>query len=256
LSNSTRRFPKRSTAYKLNIKDITESDFFQEEMEDKKISYAVTSFGLKISRVRIYGDVSYVKPRENESTGNIKSVYFVVNDGTEDIGVNAFLESQYNARYYESIKISKDLKLGDSVDVIGRIRKREDKFSIIPEIIRRIEDPNLETLRELEKVHLKLLIKKKKFIPDRKSPEKVQEESKVEEKNIDFEEEEASTAENNDEIGKILAVIEEQDEEDGVTIEKISTITNIDMDRLRRIVRELFEDGTIYEPRAGKYKKL
>jgi len=224
-------------------------------MEDKKLSYAVTSFGLRISRVRIFGDVSYIKPRESES-GSIKSVYFVVNDGTEDMGVTAFLESQYNTRYYESIKISKDLKVGDTVDVIGRLRKRDDKYSVLPEIIRKIEDPNLELLRDLETIHLKLIIKKKNLHKDDKPPKDIQTESQDKKKDLDIEEEESSNAELNDEIGKILSIIEEHDEENGVTIEKINTLTNIDIDRLRRIIKELFEDGTIYEPKAGRFKKL
>ncbi len=252
---SDNRF-KRSTAYKLSIKDITESNFFNEEMEDKKLSYAITPFGLKISRVRILGDVSYVKPRENESTGNVKSVYFVVNDGTEDIGVTAFLESQFNTRYYESIKIARDLQIGDLVDVIGRIRKREEKFSIIPEIIRKINDPNFELLRDLEKIHLKVLIKNNKLNQRKEISKIIEEETSIEDKNLDFEEDIEINSEISSDIEKILAIIEEQDEKDGVTIEKISTFTNINMDRLKRIIRELFEDGTIYEPKSGRYKKL
>ena len=263
---SSRSFPKRSVAYKVSIEDIKNGDFFVENMQDKKISYVNTPFGLKVSRVRIFGDVIFVRSYKREDTGNVGSVYIGVNDGTESILVRAFLESQYNIKYVESIKIAQELEVGNMVDVIGRVRKRENDIYINPEIIRKIENPNFETLRELEKIYLKLMFKKEKEKPQSSGVkiEKRDDQERFEVDLNDIEEElEAETSiilsvsgESDDTITKILSLIEKIDEGDGVSIKEISTYTNIGTDKLESILKVLFEDGTIYEPKKGRFRKL
>ena len=263
---SSRSFPKRSIAYKMNIEDIKNGDFFIENIQDKKISYINTPFNLKVSRVRIFGDVVFIRSYKKEDTGNVGSVYIGVNDGTESILVRAFLESQYNTKYLESIKIAKDLEVGDMVDIVGRVRKRENDIYINPEIIRKIENPNFETLRELEKIYLKLMFKKQKEKPESSEVkvEKRDEEESFEVDLNDIEEDlEAESSinlsisgESDDTITKILSLIEKIDEGNGVTIKEISTYTNISTDKLESILKVLFEDGTIYEPKKGRFRKL
>ncbi|NHI92573.1 MAG: hypothetical protein EAX96_08715 [Candidatus Lokiarchaeota archaeon] len=263
---NSNRFPKRSTAYKLNIEDIKAGDFYIENKEDKKISYIRTPFGLEVSRVRILGDVVFVRSYDDEATGNVKSVYLGINDGTESILVRAFLESQYNTKYLDSIQIAKELEVGNIVDIVGRVRKRENTIYINPEIIKKIEDPNFETLRELEKIYLKMIKKKDREAPSFKEV-KFDLEVNQETQDLDMEDLEeyedletsltlASSQESDDSITKILSLIEKIDEGDGVTIEEISTYTNIDNDKLKSILKVLFEDGTIYEPKSGRFRKL
>ncbi|MHA1783883.1 MAG: hypothetical protein ACTSVY_07630 [Candidatus Helarchaeota archaeon] len=263
---NSRRFPKRSTAYKLSIEDIKGGDYFVEKRQDREISYIVTPFGLKVNRVRILGDVILIRKYPEESQDNPKSIYLRINDGTEDILVRVYLQSQFNNKYLESIKIAKDLEKGNLVDVIGRIRKKEDNIYIVPEIIKKVEDPNIETLRDLEKTYLKLKWKKNKLAREEK-PVTLNEPASSNVQDVsedDFEDKleaeltytASKSGIDGEKINSILSLIEKLDEGEGVSIEEISTYTNIDKNKLEKTIRQLFEDGTIYERKSGRYKIL
>ena len=59
LFKNSGNFPKRSTAYKLNIEEIVKGKFFQEENEDRKITYIQTQLGLKVNIFCVLGDVNF-----------------------------------------------------------------------------------------------------------------------------------------------------------------------------------------------------
>lgn len=129
----------------------------------KKRSYLTTPFGLIVNRARVLGIIIEIKIfRQDQTEGNMEGTkkdycYLVVDDGTETIRIKVWGDD------INKYKLP-DLKIGDDVDIIGKIRNFNDEIYIMPEIIRKISDPNLELLRELEKIELKKLFKNKKIV--------------------------------------------------------------------------------------------
>jgi replication factor A1 len=158
ISDSTQKF-KKGTAYKLSISDIVKGKFIKIENR----SYVTTPFGLNINRVRIFGiivDKKIFKQDQNEENIDVAKkdyAYLVIDDGTETIRIKTW------GADIDQHKLP-DLNIGENLDVIGKVREYNEEIFIMPEIIHRIKDPNLELLRELEKIELKKLFKDKKIV--------------------------------------------------------------------------------------------
>ncbi|MHA1378039.1 MAG: OB-fold nucleic acid binding domain-containing protein [Candidatus Helarchaeota archaeon] len=156
-SDFSQRF-KRETAFKLSISDIIRGKFIKTDNR----SYIITPFGLNVNRARILGtviDIQIYKQDQNQENIEITKKdygYLVIDDGTETIRVKFWGDD------IEKHKLQ-DLEVGDNVDIIGRVREYNDEIFIMPEMILKITDPNWELLRELEKIEIKELFKKKKL---------------------------------------------------------------------------------------------
>ncbi|MFX1451372.1 MAG: OB-fold nucleic acid binding domain-containing protein [Promethearchaeota archaeon] len=168
ISNSTQRY-KKETAYKLSIIDIVNGKFVK--VENK--SFVITPFGLNINRARIFGIIVDKRIFIQNQRENIEDVkkdygYFIIDDGTETIRIKVWGDDieKHNLE---------DLNIGETVDIIGRVREYNEEIFIMPEIINKIEDPNWELLRELEIIELKKLYKTKKIVNTLISPNKLEE---------------------------------------------------------------------------------
>lgn len=212
---------KRWIAYKVNVKDLLTGQFTQEG--------GILYGDHEINRARILGSVvsKFIGPED-------KYAFIIIDDGTETIRVRSF---------EDTVPIIKDVQIGDIVDVIGRIKKYEDEIYIVPEIISRITDPNWEILRKIE------LIEQEKQIV--KSPI---EEVKTTEIKDEFEEEVIESSESPRK--KIINEIISMDKGEGVDIAYLMDKIGFDRDTVEGILNELMNDGTIFEPRAGKVKIL
>jgi len=211
---------KRWIAYKVNVKDLVTGQYTQEG--------GILYKDHEINRARILGSVvsKFIGPED-------KYAFIIIDDGTETIRVRSF---------EDTVPIIKDVQIGDIVDVIGRIRKYEDEVYIIPEIISKVIDPNWEILRKVE------LIEQEKQIV--KAPV----EESVVEKNEESEEEIIESSESPRK--KIITEITYMDKGEGVDIAYLMDKLGFDRDTVESILNELMNDGTIFEPRAGKVKIL
>jgi len=238
---------ERLPAVKVRIFDIVNGKFIAGDSETKKPSFLITPLGEKISRVNILGTVT---DKFSSEDGNYS--FIVLDDFTESIRVKAFGERS---------SLLNGIEIGDLVMVIGRIRTFGGEIYVNAEVIKKIEDFNAETLRKLE--ILKKLIRRKKIIDELKKISESMSKNEVEEymKNkygmdketlefvLSFKRIEEVDYEN-----KILKLIENFDEGDGVEISKIFEILNLPTHIIESVIDDLWSKGKIYEPFPGKIK--
>jgi len=240
----------RLTARKVRIKDLIEGKYIPSEKEGMKPAYLITPFGEKVSRVNLLGNIT--EKFESED-GNYTSI--TLEDGTGSIRVKGFGEKAEELRNFE---------VGDLVIVIGKIREYLGEIYVNLEIVRKIDDPNYENLRRLE--ILKKLSKRKKIIEEIKqlSRQMLKEELKnfvrkkygMEEEVIETILENLSVEVEEDYKEKILKLIENLDERDGVDACKIIEICKLPENLIEKAIDELLENGEIFEPLPGKFKKV
>ena len=124
---------KRMTAKKVMIKHLVNGKWVKSDGTEP--SFVVTTYGDKVSRARILGTVVAKFISEDESYGTI-----TIDDCTETI----------RAKTFTTVKPIEEFNVGDVVDVIGRVREYNGEIYIMPEVIRKVDDPNFELLRKLE----------------------------------------------------------------------------------------------------------
>ena len=204
-----------------------------------------------------------------------------LDDGTGIIrGINwGATETTYN-----------DIHVGDDVEVFGIVKIYRDHPEIILEIVRRIDDPNYELLRDLEiKKQMKALTKLEKpdkllksidFLKDslstqEKTTSSFTQKIKVKKEEIEqqtpFEnlESEKIMPENNfalakdsqDKIDfnlkdKIYEIILTHDSGNGVSFKEIQEESQLDEDTLKNILKSLEKETAIGETRPGLYQPL
>ena len=122
---------KRLVALKVKIAEIMSGRWTQRE--GFNANYLLTRTGKRLSRVRSLSTVVAKFISQDKKFSSI-----TLDDGTETIRAKAF-----NSFIFDSIKI------GDIIDVIGKLRQYNDELYIVPEIVMPV-DVNWETLRELE----------------------------------------------------------------------------------------------------------
>jgi RPA family protein len=123
--------------------------------------------------------------------------------------------------------------LGDMVDVVGKVKYKDGTAYVVPLIVRKIDDPNWETLRELEIIRDRL--RRNKIRPTSSLPST--------ERLVNVE-------------SKVLELIESADSSTGVAYgELIEGIEHSAEDEVKKALKELLTQGRIYESRPGRYKK-
>ncbi|HDQ59988.1 MAG TPA: hypothetical protein ENN30_02230 [Candidatus Woesearchaeota archaeon] len=244
---------KRWTAYKIEIKDIVRGNY----SNDGYVKYGE----LEVSRARVLGSVVSQMVSEDKKYG-----FFVIDDGTETIRIKSF---------EDSLALIEKTKIGDIVDVIGRLKKYNEELYIIPEAVQIITDPNWIVLRKLEikKQKDELGIKKvaesseenlpaeEEPVPDKtdvyttgpKEKEYIAEEEVIEETVEDTPKSQTTLESPKD---KLIRLIKSRDKGDGVEIEKLIIESCINKDIAENILNDMMNEGEIYEPRAGKIRLL
>jgi len=247
---------KRITAIKTDIKSILNGMFIRQDGLNP--SYVLTNLGQKLSRVRVLATVvdKFISADEQYAV-------ITLDDSTETIRAKAF----------KLISILRSVDKGDLVDVIGKVRLYNEEIYIIPEIIYKIDDPNLLLLRKAElKKQLKDLKEKKKIIIEcQKNTSDMDELKKFVKRkfNISPEHVEAvlmsqevlKTSEEDEvdekaEKDKIIKLIEKFDSGNGCEYSMIISESGLSEDSVERIINELLNEGTCFEPRPGIIKLL
>jgi RPA family protein len=239
---------ERGTAVKLRIKDVVEASFHRSS-ERFEPNYIVTKRGVKASRVRVMGVVVAKFVSED---GKYSSI--TLDDASATIAVRAFREVD------PLVKVS----VGDTVDVVGKVKEYEDEIYILAETVRVLEDPNWELVRELE------LAIAEKLQPQVEAP--LQEVSSAGEVKESFEEpvveeevvgvESAESAElveleeKEEPKLKVLHLIEELDDGDGVKYITLLKESGLAEEKLEEALNELLNEGEIYEPKIGRFKRV
>ncbi len=203
---------ERMTAVKARISDLTGGRFVRKDGLEP--SFVLTENGQRISRARILGTIV---GRFIADDGNFASV--TIDDSTDTI----------RAKTFKTVKPLDKAEIGDLVDIIGKVKEYNDEIYIIPEIVRKIQDPNFELLRVLE------IIKQRK--------RKGKSETKVPE------------PEEKDMLRKrVLEFIES--EKEGVEYSKLLETIKGEENQIESIVNELLAEGICYEPTPGRIKKI
>lgn len=172
--------------------------------------------GVKVKKARVMGTV--VKVYRSQTS---EYAFLTIDDGTAQIRVKIF---------GEEVKEIEKWKIGDIVDVIGRVRFRDSEIYLVPEMLIKVKDPNWELLRKLQLLWLGKL----------RGRTKVQvEEEIVGDLNL-----------------KVIKAIKELDDGTGVEIGAISKRTGMKPEECETIIRELLIRGEIYEPKPKRYKVL
>ncbi len=243
---------KRMTAKKARVSDIATGA--HKPAEGMTPGYIITQFGMKVSRTRIMATVVGKFVSEDKNFASI-----TLDDGTETI----------RAKSFGSTKFFDNVKIGDLVDVIGKVREYNGEIYVTLEIITKIADPNFETLRRLELIKQYKEWKNKiglvkAAIEKHGSPEKAAEALKGEmdaedvESCLEFLNKPSETPkrdEKEDAKNAVLAAVAELDKGDGVSYSELTAKTNVDEKMFDAVINDLLEEGTCYEPRPGQLRK-
>lgn len=233
---------QRLPAKKVRICDIVDGRFFYGSKEGMKPSYVITSLGMKVSRVNIVG---IVIDKFISEDGNYASL--TLEDGTESIRVKGFREK---------VSLLEEIKKGDTVLVVGKVKEYNGEKYVNLEVVRKV-DVNYETLRKLElakdleswKMLVERIRKDLKEMPE----EEVKRRYGLEDDVIEAIRESKVEA---DYKTKLLEIISKLDEGDGVEISKLFEVVSLPESTVEKVLDELITEGLVYQPTPSKLKKI
>ena len=138
--------------------------------------------------------------------------------------------------------------------MIGLIREYNDEIYLVPDMIKKIDDFNCETLRRLEIVESLINLKiKKPTSPKTNSGPLTDTKEPMEKPKRPSKEDNTDHNKNPLKVREIVVnAIEKLDEGNGADIEEIVRLDNSAED----ILKDLLNEGTCYEPRIGRVKLL
>ena len=238
---------KRIHSVKTRIKDITGGRYVAQEGFNP--NYVLTKYGLRLSRVRI---LATVVDKFISEGGKFASV--TLDDGTDTIRVKVF----------NAVSMYDNIGVGSEVDVIARVKEYQGEIYLAPEIINVADDCNMQLLRELElrqqdrevEGKRKIILEHQKQTSDMSElerlmherygiqPEEVESMLQVHEEPQDNRKEE------------VLKLVEKLDDGNGCDYSDLIKASGLPEDVIDSMVNELLEEGSCFEPRPGKIKKL
>jgi len=206
-------------ARKVLIEDLQKGEY--REATDEEPAHIVTLWGEKTSRVRVLGTVV-------DKAVDERLCFLFLDDETGVISLRAWGEEAKELEKYE---------LGSLLDVIGRVREFSGEIYLQPELIMRVEDPNLETLRLLEIVRAR-----KKALAAGVLPAPKETQPPVQQVEVPSLERE------------VESTIRRLDRGNGVAVEEVAAELKIPKEDAWEGIRLLLALGTAYEFREGRYK--
>jgi hypothetical protein len=247
------RLSERGVAYKVAVEDITKGKYSRSDARWEP-AHVLTPLGERVSRVRVMGVVVSRFVNEDRKYASI-----TLDDGSDTIGAKAFRED---------VELLMDVKPGEIVDVVGKVKEYGGEKYINVESVWHVDDPNWELVRRLE-----LLIKRKKAevkgisleatIPKEAEVEEGREkgerwlgdEEKIAEVTV---EKVIDDVEEDKEDPKILLLnlIERLDEGDGVKYVTLLRESGLSEDSLETVLNDLMQEGEVYEPKIGRFRRI
>ena len=198
---------KRAVAVKMRIIDLNRGKWDGKFLE--------TRLGEQVSRARL---MATVVAKFLSEDGRFSTL--TLDDSTDTM----------RAKTWDNIKLFEPVKIGDIVDVIGKVREYNGEIYIVPEIIRKTKDPNLELLRKLE------LVK-------RYGPVNFGNKEKVGATEIKF-----------DIKKQVLKLIDES--KDGISYSEILEKVKAPQAEIEYVINDLLSGGICWEPSPGVIKKI
>ncbi|MEK9774123.1 MAG: OB-fold nucleic acid binding domain-containing protein [Candidatus Woesearchaeota archaeon] len=227
---------KRSTAYRIKLKNIINSEYEKREGFNPSV---IKYNNLEISRVNIIASVvgKYLTDDQNYCA-------ITLDDGSETIRIKNF---------GAEVNIIKNVDIGDIVRVIGKIKEYNDEKYIVGELVKKI-NPNWLIVNELQLTS-----------NSENNNSKINESSneinsiKVEENTDEEEIISISSSEENSSINikqEILNYIKNNDSGSGVMMDIVTSTIKEENDKIKDALFELLKVGEIYEPKKGILKIL
>lgn len=198
---------ERQTARKVRISSLTGGEWVKQEGMEP--SFVVTPSGERVARARILGTVVGKFMAED---GGFASI--TLDDGSDTI----------RAKTFKGVKPLDAVTTGEVVDVIGKVREWNGEIYLIPEVVHKVDNPNLELLRRLE-------IAAKIHAMD-SSPQEGKEDLKE----------------------QILKIIE--GEKEGISYDSLIQKSGKSEQEVEKVINDLLGEGVCYEPTPGKIKKI
>lgn len=244
---------KRQTAKLVDFNDLNSGKYFQREGFEP--NFLLTPDGRKISRARTVATVVDRFINDDETYGSL-----TLDDGNDTLQV----------KFFNELELMEDFETGDVLEVVGKAREYQGQIYLDGEILNKVR-PEKELLHQL-----RLEKRKEEWDQIRTSVEQLKESGKDHE---DIEKEmagkltegevdavlqsfnekfdEGSQDEGLENIEQdVLDAIQELDEGEGADYSDILDEVDEPEDKLEDTVNSLLSEGTCYEPKPGKIKKL
>jgi len=238
----------RQNARSVRVSDVASARFFQGDRDSMRPGYVINIFGESVSRAKV---VASVVEKFLSEDGRFASA--TLDDGTGAIRARVFAGE---------LKIIEDVGVGDLVLLVGRMKNYNGENYVAPDFLRKLDDPNHETLFRLEV--LSNISEKKKIVDDlRKARDQTSEEElksyALEKYGLDadsLQEIVQSEGPRIDYKPMILDMIGMLDDGKGVEIGKLLEESKLDESMVESAINGLLASGDIYEPTAGRLKKV
>lgn len=216
----------RQIAYIVSIKDILSAKFVKEDSWNPN---HVVIDNKQVSRVNIIGTIIGVQNQENLQN-------MLIDDGSDKISVRNFEKTH-------------DLKVGDVVLLIGRVREYGNERYITSEIIRKDINPTWNKVWKQKS--LKYTESEIKEAEELKNTKNELIEGKNDNNKDINEEEIVEDTQNISQRTKILMKIKELDDGSGAAIEEVLKFFSDE-----KTIADLIMQGEIFEIKPGKIKVL
>jgi len=262
---------KRMTARRMMSEDIVNGKYYKQEGFDP--NYLVTPSGVKVSRVEIVGTVVDTFVNDEETYGAL-----TIDDGSEVI----------RAKFFQELEDMEEVSEGDVVQILGKVRKYDDEIYVQPEFVKKrdIEYELLHALevRETNERWQEAVEKVKQLQDEDEIEENIVEEMKGEglteadtrailnyldpdeqfdtagemDSGSTFSRSDMEESEREKEGDKktVLGIIEDLDDGEGAGYSEIIEKSDMSEETVESVINDLLSDGTCYEPKPGKIKKL
>lgn len=230
---------KRFVAKKLKAEDLPKGKFKEED------NSLIIGNNKEVKRIRLMATVIRKFISDDEKYG-----FLVLDDSTDTVRSKAFRED---------VRRIKRINKGDIVDLIGRVDKYEDEVYIRPEIVRKVKDPNWLLVRKLEllehgkngkskKEAGKEPEKKQKGLSKKGEKREVERDTKEDEEEIEVAVEEVNSPEE--------IIYEFLSETDKAKFENMVNELDYEREKIKDVLKNLMQDGRVFEPKKKVYKAL
>ncbi|MFB6116751.1 MAG: OB-fold nucleic acid binding domain-containing protein [Candidatus Nanosalina sp.] len=249
MPQQSRQVAKISTTQELNS-----GKYFQREGFEP--NFLLTPDGRRLSRARLVATVVDMFQNDDETYGSI-----TLDDGNDTIQV----------KFFNELQKMDDYRNGDIIEVVGKVREYQGEIYLNGEILRK-QEPEKEMLHQLrhektmeEWQQIRETVKQLK--ESGKDQDEIENEmaGKLNENEVDavlqsFGEsfDQAETEEDRENLEReVLEAVEQLDEGEGADYSEIlEQVEDANEDQLEDTINSLLSDGTCYEPKPGKIKKL
>ena len=242
---------KRLTAIKTKIKPITTGKYVTQPGFEP--NYVLTPLGIRLSRVRM---IATIVDKFISETKKFSSI--TLDDASDTI----------RAKTWNSL-ILDEFQVGDIIDITGKVKEYQGEVFLAPEVIRKVENLNWEILRELEvKKQEETFNQKRSFVLEyQKQTSDLVELKRLLKERFGINEEDVESIVNSQDISTdeepeenmkelVLELIVSLDKGQGAEYSEIMEKAGLQEDVLDNVINSLLEEGTCFEPRPGKIKKL